>query len=94
MYYRMSTYKLRSGKESELFEIADQLRPEMKAMPGLVHIHVVKLAGDTYMTVAVYDNAETAEAATEAAKSIWARMGDCIDLDTRTQQVGEVTWEL
>ncbi len=94
MYYRMSTYELRSGKEDKLFEIADQLRPEMKAIPGLVHIHVVKLAEDTYMTVAVYDNAEAAEAATETTKGIWARMADCIDLDTFTQQAGEVTWEL
>ena len=94
MYYRMSTYKIYPGKEDEFFAIADGLRPELKAIRGIVHIHGVKLAEDTYTTVAVYESAERAEAATETAKSIWARLADCIDLDSINQQTGEVTWEL
>ena len=94
MYYRMSTYKLRPGKEAELLEAADRVRPEMKAIPGVQHVHAVKLAEDNYMTIAVYDTASSAEAAAETAKGIWAQMADCIDLDTLTQQTGEVTWEL
>ena len=94
MYYRMSTYKLHPGKEAEFFETADRLRPELKAIPGIQHIHGVKLSENSYMTVAVYSSAASAEAATETAKGIWAQMGDCIDLSTITQQTGEVTWEL
>ena len=44
MYYRISTYKIYPGKEDEFLAIADSLRPEMKAIPGIVHIHGVKLA--------------------------------------------------
>ena len=55
MYYRMSTYKIQPGKEAEFFEIADRLRPTMKAIPGIQHIHGVKLSEDSYVTVAVYD---------------------------------------
>jgi heme-degrading monooxygenase HmoA len=94
MYYRMSTYKIYPGKEDEFLAIADRVRPEMKAIPGIVHIHGVKLAEDNYMTVAVYESAERAEAATETAKTIWARLAECIDLDSINQQTGEVTWEL
>lgn len=94
MYYRMSTYKVHPGKESELFEIGDRLRPEMRAIPGIKHVHAVKLSDDTYITVAIYDTAASGEAATEAAKGIWGQMANCIDLDTLTQQTGEVAWEL
>jgi heme-degrading monooxygenase HmoA len=94
MYYRMSTYKIQPGKEAEFFEISDRLRPTMKAIPGIQHIHGVKLSEDSYVTVAVYDSADSAEAATETAKGIWAQLSNCIDLDTITQQTGEVTWEL
>ena len=94
MYYRISTYKIRPGLENKLIEIGDRLRPEMEAIPGIIHILAVRFAEDTYMTVAVYDSAEAAEAATDTARSIWARMADCIDIDTLTQQAGEVIWEL
>lgn len=94
MYYRMSTYKIRRGKEDELFEIADRLRPELKALPGIKNVHAVKLSDDTYMTVAIYDSSDSAEAAAETAKGIWGQMANCIDLGTMIQQAGEVTWKL
>lgn len=94
MYYRMSTYKIYPGKEDEFFATADRLRPVMKDIPGVVHIHGVKLGEGSHMTVAVYDSEQSAEAATETAKTLWAEMAACIDLDTIEQQTGEVTWEL
>ena len=94
MYYRMSTYKFYPGKEADFLTTVDRLRPELKAIAGIVQIHGVKLAEDTYMTVAVYESAEKAESATETAKSIWAQLAEYIDLGSFNQQTGEVTWEL
>ena len=94
MYYRISTYNILSGKEQELIEGADRLRPDMAGIPGLKHIHAVKVSEDTYMTVAVYDSAQAADAATEPAKSLWTAMAQVVDLDSITQQTGEVIWEL
>lgn len=94
MYYRISSYKIFPGKEDEFITMADRLRPEAKAITGIVNLHAVKLSEDTYMTVAVYENAERAEAATETAKTMWAKVADCIDLESVTQQTGEVIWEL
>ena len=94
MYYRMSSYKIRPGTEDRFFEIADGLRPEMKAIPGLLHLHGLALGGDSYMTVAVYESAAAAEAATETAQRVLAGLGECIDLDSLSQETGEVAWEL
>ena len=41
MYYRMSTYKIYPGKGEEFIAMADRLRPEAKAIHGIVHIHGV-----------------------------------------------------
>lgn len=94
MYYRISTYHILPGKEQELIEGAERLRSDMTAIPGLKHIHAVKISEDTYMTVAVYDSAQAAEAAAEAAKGLWTAMAQVVDLDSITQQTGDVIWEL
>ena len=94
MYYRMSRYKIRPGTEERFFEIADGLRPELKDIPGLLNLHGVALGGENYMTVAVYESAAAAEAASETAQSVFARMGECIDLESISIETGEVIWDL
>ena len=94
MFYRISRYNIRPGTEERFFEIADGLRSELKAIPGVVNLQGVALGGESYMTLASYESAAAAEAATETAQSVFARLGECIDLESVSIETGEVVWEL
>lgn len=92
MHIRISTYKVTD--EAGLMSAADDMRDELKGIPGVVSIEAVKFSDEDFMTIAKYESVEAAEASADRAKEIFGRLAHCLDASTLQQQTGEVVWEM
>lgn len=77
MYARVSTYKMKLETFDEAQAMIEGIGPQVAALPGLRDFKNVGRGSDgTGVVVAIYDDQAAAEAATAAAKEIWAKFTD------------------
>ncbi len=94
MFCRISTYEILPDAEDEVLAAAEDMRAEMRAIPGVKAINSVRLAEGRYMSIAYYESRDAMEAAAGKSREIFGRLAPHIKLDTLEQQSGEVTWQL
>lgn len=91
MFCRLSADEILPDAEDDMPVAAEDLRAEMRAIPGVAAIRRVRLAEGRCMPIAAYDRRDTAEAAAGASRETFARPAPHLILEQRS---GEVTWQL
>lgn len=77
MYARVSRYQMKSGSFEEAQRMVESMRPQIKAIPGIRDwLNVGRADDGKGVVIALYDSKEAAEAALEAAGTIWAQFAD------------------
>ncbi len=85
MYARITTYRMNTEKFDEAQALAEELKPEIMAIPGIKYWFSTGNEDGSCAVIAIYESEEAAEAATGAASSLFARFGEYIVSEPQPQ---------
>ena len=78
MYARITTYQCDPARLDDLTAKLDEIKAEVKAIPGVVDVYSAWRADGNGVTGAIYESQAAAEAATPQVKAIWANLADLL----------------
>lgn len=93
MYYRMTTFSYDPSRKDEVIAIADSVRGELKAISGLPSSYSVRIEDGKSVTIAIYDNEDSAAAAQPEVQQILGKLASVLIAPPEVQQ-GPVIWKL
>ena len=76
MYARITTFGTSPDRYDEANALAEELKPEIMALPGIKFWFDAGNNDGEGMVIAIYDSKESAEAAMSAARDLFARFGE------------------
>ncbi len=75
MYARVTNFQVDATQTEAINAEIERLKPKIKAIPGIKSCLSSWREDGNGVTVAIYEDQESAEAAAETAKEIWSSMG-------------------
>ena len=79
MYARITTFRTNSERYDEANALAEELKPEIMAIPGIKFWFDAGNNEGEGIVIAVYDSKDSAEAAMPAAREIFSRFGEFME---------------
>ena len=76
MYARITTFQSDPSRLGEMTSRFDELREQIKAIPGIVAVYSVWRADGQGVTTAIYESQDAAEASVPQVKAIWSGLSD------------------
>jgi quinol monooxygenase YgiN len=73
MYTRISTFLIKPGTRQQAADLANELKPEIMKLPGIRQWIYAVGEDEKGVVVAVYDDADAAKSASEAALALFGR---------------------
>lgn len=71
MYARVTTFKVDPTRIAELGEKVEEMRPRVRALPGLAHAYAAWRADGQGMVVALYEDKPSADRAVARMQALW-----------------------
>ena len=79
MHARVTPYKMKEGTRDAAVALMEELKPQILAMPGMLHfINVMNEDGSGYV-VALVESREVSEANMERTKAMWGKFSDFLE---------------
>jgi hypothetical protein len=85
MYTRITTYRMNTEKLDEGLALAEELKPEIMAIPGIKYWFNNGNEDGSCAVIAIYESEEAAEAAKDVASAIFARFADYMESEPQPQ---------
>ncbi len=79
MYARITTYHCKTEKLDEAIALGEKLKPEMMEIPGLKQMFMTGNKDGNCALIGIYDSRESAEAAKDTVRALFARFAEYID---------------
>jgi hypothetical protein len=76
MYARITTTQGNPDREDEMVAKIDEIKVQIKALPGIVSSYTVWRSDGQGVTIAIYENQAAADAASEKIKVIWGGLAE------------------
>lgn len=94
MFCRLSADEILPDAEDDVLAAAEDMRAEIRAIPGVAAIHSVGLAEGRCRPIASDESRDAMEAAAGESREIFGRPAPHLKLDTLEQRSGEATWQI
>ncbi len=76
MYARITTFQCDPSRLEEMTARFDDLKEQIKAIPGAVAVYSAWRADGRGVTTAIYESQDAAEASVPQVKAIWSGLSD------------------
>ncbi len=76
MYARITTLQSDPSRLEEMTSRFDELREQIKAIPGLIAVYSAWRADGQGVTTAIYESQDAAESSAPQIKAIWSGLAD------------------
>ncbi len=86
MYARITTFRSNPDRYEEAMELAEELKPEIMAIPGIKFWFDAANDDGECAVIAIYDSKESADTAMPAAREIFARFGEFMESAPQPQE--------
>ena len=86
MYARITTYHCKPKMLGDAVELAEKMKSEILAIHGLKHWFSTGNKDGNCALIAIYEDREAAEAATDTARAFFARFEEFIDSELQQQE--------
>ncbi len=94
MLRRLAAYEIRAEAEEDTLTATEDMRAELRPVPGVTAIRSVGLAEGRYLSIACHESRDAMEATAGKSRETFARLAPHIKLDSLEQRSGAVTWQL
>ena len=85
MYARITTLRINPEKLDEIKALAEEIKPEVMAIPGMKYWFDTANEDGSCAVIAVYESQEAAEAAKSTASEIFARFAEYMESEPQPQ---------
>ena len=85
MYARITTFRTIPEKYEEAKALAEKLKPEIMAIPGIKFWFDAGNEDGNGVVIAIYESEESAKAALPAAREIFAKFGEYLESEPQPQ---------
>jgi hypothetical protein len=85
MYARITTFRLNTEKSDDALALAEELKPEIMAIPGIKYWFDTGNEDGNCAVIAIYESEEAAEAAKGMASTLFARFAEYMETEPQPQ---------